>query len=526
MSTRPTGAAGTVHASLTARRRAVELDALASGDVVDVVVVGGGVTGAGVALDAASRGLSVALLEGHDLAHGTSRWSSKLVHGGLRYLAHGHVELARESAVERDILMRRTAPHLTRPMAQLFPRYTDAPGRQYALTTAGVYAGDALRRAARTPSSLLPRPRRVPTAQALALVPGLRRSHLDGGLLSFDGALTDDARLVVTLARTAAAHGARILTRVRAEQVQADRVLARDEVGGRNVEIRARQVINATGVWAGRLVPSVRLRPSHGSHLVLDARGTGIGETALMVAVPGETNRFVFLLPQPGGRIYLGLTDEPLDGAAPESTDVPESDVDFLLDVASSALARRLTRDDVLGSFAGMRPLIESAGRTADLSREHAVLTDDATGVVTVVGGKLTTYRTMAEDAVDTAVRVADLSAPASTTARIPLLGAAPRAALSTVDADPRLVARYGTEAPRVAALGDVDPELARPVCPGRAVTAAEVVWAVRHEGALDADDVLHRRTRLGLVPSDAEAARDTVRDLVDRTLRGLGAAT
>ncbi len=313
---------------------------------------------------------------------------------------------------------------------------------------------------------------------------------------------------------------------MRAEEVHADRVLARDEVGGRNVEIRARQVINAAGVWAGRLVPSVRLRPSRGSHLVLDARGTGIGETALMVAVPGETNRFVFLLPQPGGRIYLGLTDEPLDGAPPESTDVPESDVDFLLDVASSALSRRLTRDDVLGSFAGMRPLIESAGRTADLSREHAVLTDDATGVVTVVGGKLTTYRTMAEDAVDTAVRVAGLSAPASSTARIPLLGAAPRAALSTVDADPRLVARYGTEAPRVAALGDVDPELARPVCPGRAVTAAEVVWAVRHEGALDADDVLHRRTRLGLVPPDAEAARDTVRDLVDRTLRGLGAAT
>lgn len=512
-----------IHASLTARRRARELDALASGERVDVIVVGGGVTGAGVALDAASRGLSVALVEAHDLAFGTSRFSSKLVHGGLRYLAHGHVGLARESAVERDILMRRTAVHLTRPMAQLFPRYADTPSRDYALTAAGLTAGDALRRLARTPSSLLPRPRTVPAAQALTLVPALREAGLRGGLLAFDGALTDDARLVVALARTAAGLGARVLTRVRALELSAERVRARDELTGETVELRGRQVINAAGVWSGELVPSVRLRPSRGSHLVLDARSVGLGETALMVPVPGELNRFVFLLPQPGGRVYLGLTDEPLDGRPTDVTEVPESDVDFLLDVASRVLARPLTRDDVLGSFAGLRPLLDNPGdRTADLSREHAVLTDPATGVVTVVGGKLTTYRVMARDAVDRAVSRAGLRAPESRTARLPLVGSAKRTNLATVDAPRRLVGKYGSEAPRVAALGEVDPELARPLFPGCPVTAAEVVWAVRHEGALDADDVLHRRTRLGLIPEEAEAARPIVSDLVERSLEGL----
>lgn len=515
--------ANVVPASLTARRRATELDALASGERVDVLVIGGGVTGVGTALDAASRGLSVALIEARDLAFGTSRWSSKLVHGGLRYLAHGHVRLARESAVERDILMRRTAPHLTRPMAQLFPRYANTPQSTHALTAAGVGAGDALRRLAGTPSSVLPRPRSVPAAQALTLAPGLREAGLRGGLLAFDGALTDDARLVVALARTAAKLGARILTRVRALDVAADRVRAWDELTGRPVELHARQVINATGVWAEELVPSVRLRPSRGSHLVLDARNTGIGETALMVPVPGETNRFVFLLPAPGGRAYLGLTDEPVDEPPSGTPAVPESDVDFLLDTASRVLDRLLTRSDVLGSFAGLRPLLDSpGGRTADLSREHAVLTDEDTGVITVVGGKLTTYRVMARDTVDAAVRAIGLRARESKTAWLPLIGAARRSTLSSVEAPRRLVAKYGTEAPRVAALGDVDPDLARPLFPGCDVTAAEVVWAVRHEGALDADDVLHRRTRLGLVAEDTEAARPRVTELVERALRGL----
>ncbi|MEU3274744.1 glycerol-3-phosphate dehydrogenase/oxidase [Saccharomonospora sp. NPDC006951] len=513
-----------IRASLSARRRTTELSALASGERVDVLVVGGGVTGAGITLDAAARGLSVALIEATDLAFGTSRWSSKLVHGGLRYLASGEVGLAMESARERGILLTTTAPHLTRPLPQLFPFYDATALTSRLLTDAGLHAGNLLRTAARTPGKLLPRPRSVPSAEALALVPGLRRIGLRGGLLSFDGALTDDARLVVTLARTAAAFGAKVLTRLAARELRGDGVLAEDTLSGDTVELRARQVVNATGVWAGGLVPSVKLRPSRGSHLVLDTARTGLAESSLLVAVPGETNRFVFLLPQPHGVTYLGLTDEPMEGdTPPDVVTAPQSDVDFLLRTASSVLDRPLGADDVIGTFAGLRPLIESEGRSADLSRRHAVLTDPGSGVITVVGGKLTTYRKMAADAVDAALASTGLTAGRCRTANLPLLGAASRPQLSMVDAPARLVAKYGTEAPRVAALGDVDPELGRPLFPGCDITAAEVVWAVRHEGALDADDVLHRRTRLGLVPSRAEAARETVADLVGRTLRGLG---
>lgn len=507
--------------SLNARRRERELAELAAGERVDVVVVGGGVTGTGIALDAASRGLSVALVEAHDLAFGTSRWSSKLVHGGLRYLAHGELGLAHESAVERGIMMTRTAPHLTRAMPQLFPLYPSTSRAQQALVAAGLRAGDGLRRAARTPSSVLPRPRSVPAAEALALAPGLSPHGLRGALLAYDGALVDDARLVVSLARTAASFGARILTRLSATSLTADRVSVVDGVSGSTADIHARQVINATGVWAGTLTGAVRLRPSLGSHLVLAPGTVPMGTTSVNIGVPGETNRFVFLLPQPDGRVYLGLTDEPVSGSIPDVPVVPESDVDFLLSLASSVLARPLTRADVAGSYAGLRPLVEGGGRSADLSRKHAVLAG-SDGLLTVVGGKLTTYRRMAEDAVDAAVKLAGLSTSPCRTARLPLLGAAPRSSLSLVDASPRLVGRYGTEAPRVAALGELDAEFAEPVAPGSEITAAEVVWAVRNEGALDVADVLERRTRLALIPADAEAARTRVAELVDKSLAGL----
>jgi glycerol-3-phosphate dehydrogenase len=508
--------------SLNARRRERELEALADGKRVDVAVVGGGVTGAGIALDAASRGLSVALIEAHDLAFGTSRWSSKLVHGGLRYLANGDLALARESAVERGILMTRTAPHLTRAMPQLFPLYTSTSRAQQALISSALAAGDLLRRAAHTPSSVLPRPRTIPAAETLALAPGLNGTRLRGALLAYDGALTDDARLVVALARTASAFGARILTRLRATRLAADRVSCRDEISGQSIEINARQVINAAGVWSGQLAGSVTLRPSLGSHLVLSGDTTSIGASSVNIAVPGERNRFVFLLPQPDGRVHLGITDKPFEGPIPDVPLVPESDVDFLLGLASSALTRNLTRADVIGSYAGLRPLIDRPGRSLDLSRRHAVLTD-GNGVITIVGGKLTTYRKMAQDAVDAAVRDGlPLHAGPSRTDRLPLIGATPRTKLSIVDAPARLVAKYGTEAPRIAALGEVDTALGEPLSAGTAITAAEVVWAVRHEGALSVEDVLERRTRLSIVPADAATARARVRELVDKSLLGL----
>lgn len=516
--------AGSLRAtSLNASRRTRELAALVDGARVDVLVVGGGVTGAGAALDAASRGLSVALVEAHDLAFGTSRWSSKLVHGGQRHLAHGDVGLAYESAVERGTLMTTVAPHLIRPLAQLIPLHEGVSARGAGLAATGLFAGDLLRRGARTPGGLLPRPRRVPAAEALALAPGLRPRGLRGGLLSFDGQLVDDARLVVALARTAAGFGARVLTKVRALWLHRTGARVRDTVTGTEFDITARAVVNAAGVWAGELAGSVRLRPSRGSHLVLAPGTAGLSRTSLAVPVPGETSRFVLLLPQDDGRIYLGLTDEPVDGPIPDVPEVPESDVDFLLSVASDVLAVPLRREDVLGAFAGLRPLVDSpkGRRGADLSRRHAVLTGPD-GVVTVVGGKLTTYRRMAADAVDAAVTAAGLAAGPSRTAAIPLVGAAPRNRLSLVDEPARLVARYGMEAGRVAALAALDDELAEPVADGSAVTAAEVVWAVRNEGALDAADVLDRRTRIGLVEADRLAAEDRVTGLVARSLAGL----
>ena len=498
--------------SLNAARRAADLAGLAR-EPVDLLVVGGGVTGAGVALDAASRGLSVALVEAHDLAFGTSRWSSKLVHGGLRYLARGDVGLARESAVERDVVMRVIAPHLTRSLPQLIALRPDLSPRLAALTFAGLGAGDVLRRAAGTPGSVLPRPRRVSAQEALALVPGLDPHGLRGGLLSFDGQLVDDARLVVALARTAAGLGAKVLTRVRMTSLEPLR--ARDELTGTEFAINARAVVNAAGVWADKLVDSVKLRPSRGSHLVLDGAALGVTGTALTVPIPGHFGRYLLVLPQQDGRVYLGLTDEPVDGPVPDVPEVPQSDVDFLLRTAATVFRNPLRESDVLGAFAGLRPLVAgSSERSADLSRHHAVL-PGPDRVVTVVGGKLTTYRKMAEDAVDAVVRLAGLAAGPCRTRRLPLVGAGPRDRLAAVEAPARLVARYGVEAPRVAAAGELDPDLARPLAPGIDTTEAEVLWAIRHEGALDADDVLDRRTRIGLVAADAELVRARVTGLI-----------
>ncbi|TDD32043.1 FAD-dependent oxidoreductase, partial [Actinomadura sp. KC06] len=234
--------------SLNAARRERELAAL-PGEVVDVLVVGLGATGAGAALDAASRGLSVAAIDAHDLAFGTSRWSSKLIHGGLRYLAAGQVDVAHESAVERGVLMRHTAPHLVRALPFVTPLTPLVPRSRGYATLAAYHAGDALRLAARTPRSVLPGPRRLSAVETLRLAPVLRPYGLRGGLLSWDGQLADDARLVTAIARTAAGHGVRVLTRCRAVSLAGDGAQVRDELTGREFTVRARSVINATGVW-------------------------------------------------------------------------------------------------------------------------------------------------------------------------------------------------------------------------------------------------------------------------------------
>ncbi|MGV9235763.1 glycerol-3-phosphate dehydrogenase/oxidase [Streptomyces nigra] len=506
-------------ASLSAARRARELTATVGGPAVDVLVVGLGATGAGAALDAASRGLTVAAIDAHDLAFGTSRFSSKLIHGGLRYLASAQFDVAHESAVERGVLMERTAPHLVRAQPFVLPLTPLVSRAQSALAWAGFRAGDTLRLAARTARATLPAPRRLSAVETRHLAPALHTQGLRGGLLSWDGRLTDDARLVTAVARTAAAHGARVLTRVRALELGASGARVRDELTGEEGEIRARVVVNATGVWADGLVEGIRIRPSRGTHLVLRSDRLGPLPAGLHVPVPGETNRFVLVLPQGDGRVYVGLTDEPVEGPVPDVPEVPETDIGFLLDVLGSVLDAPVGREDVVGAFAGLRPLLDTtaedgsaAGRTADVSRRHAVLTSSE-GVITIVGGKLTTYRRMAEDAVDAAVATGRVSAGPSPTASLPLVGAASPTALAAVPAPRRLVQRYGTEAAAVHALGATDPRLNEPVLAGHPVTAAELLWAVRHEGALDASDLLDRRTRIGLIPADRTAAMDAVRE-------------
>jgi glycerol-3-phosphate dehydrogenase len=487
--------------TLSPARRAKDLDDVV-GAAVDVVVVGGGVTGAGVALDAASRGLSVVLLERTDLAAGTSRWSSKLVHGGLRYLAHGEIGLARESARERAVLMGSTAPHLVRRLPFLVP---DVAGRDVtALAAAGGRLGDVVRLSVPGGRGSLPSTRRVSADEVSRLVPGVRPGR--GGVVFWDGQLVDDARLVVALARTAAAHGARVLTGVTVTAVDGADVHASVD-GSEAVTLRAGVVVNAAGVWAQRLAPDIRLVPSRGSHLVVPGPVLGSPSAALTVPLPGSRSRYVFALPQADGLVYLGLTDEPVEGPVPDEDPVPgDAEVTQLLETVNQVLARPLTRADIVGAYAGLRPLVlpASAGTgpgsaTADLSRKHLLQWDGP--VLSVVGGKLTTYRAMAEETVDAVVARLGRGAADSVTGRLPLVGAAPRPALERVAAPARLVARYGTEAPVVEALGPAA------LVAGRPETVGELRFAVRHEGARTVADLLDRRTRVGLGPPDRARA-------------------
>jgi len=503
--------------ALNETRRAAELAALADGEALDVIVIGGGITGTGIALDAATRGLRVALVEKHDLAFGTSRWSSKLVHGGLRYLATGNVGIARRSAVERGILMTRNAPHLVKAMPQLVPLLPSMSKGGRALVRTGFLAGDGLRRLAGTPASTLPRSRCVGAERAVELVPAVRRDGLSGGLLAYDGQLIDDARLVTAVARTAAQHGARILTRVGASNATGTSVRLTDQRSGESFDVSARVVINATGVWAGEVDPSIRLRPSRGTHLVFDAKVFGNPVAALTVPIPGEINRFVFAMPEQLGRVYLGLTDEDAPGPIPDVPQPTSEEVSFLLDTVNTALDVALGPADVIGAYAGLRPLIDTGeGRTADVSREHAVV-ESAAGVISVIGGKLTEYRYMAEDVLDRAVTLRGLTATPCRTRNLPLVGAPsnPVATLrSPADLPGSLVARYGAEAPHVIATASCE-RPTEPVADGIDVTRAEFEYAVTHEGAMTVDDILDRRTRIGLVDDDRARASAVAKEFV-----------
>lgn len=482
---------------ITRRRRELERSA---NDTVDVLVAGGGITGTGVALDAASRGLTVALIEAEDLAFGTSRFSSKLVHGGLRYLATGDLATARESAQERHLLMTVIAPHLIRALPQVLPFCPGVSLRQRAAGVTGIALGDLLRVRAHTSRAVLPTPRLVSARTAQALLPTLARHGLRGGMLSYDGQLIDDARLVVTVARTAASLGARILTRVRALQLRGDGAWAEDTITRERLQIRARSVINATGVWTGTLDEGITVRPSRGTHLILDGATLGNPTAGMTIPLVGSISRYVFALPQAGGRVIVGTTDEDAPGDIPRVAQPTEGEITFLLDNLNRALATPVRRTDVLGAFAGLRPLVDGGNdqdtdSTADISRRHLVTVSD-TGFVSVLGGKLTTYRRMAQDAVDLALQMR--GAPPVPT-RTPSL---------------RLM-QTEIESPGA---GDSEP-----VTQGAALTRAQVEFAVRAEGALTADDVLDRRTRIGLVDADRQRCLQPVTELVAELIDQLG---
>ena len=334
-----------------------------------MLVIGGGITGAGIALDAASRGLRTVLVERHDLAFGTSRWSSKLVHGGLRYLASGQLAIARESAAERHILMTRIAPHLTRPVAQVMPLYAPGHMARGAYFGIGYGLGDGLRRFVGTPDAVLHAPGPIGGAETLRLAPAIRQDALRGGMRGWDGQLIDDARLVVAVARTAAGFGASVLTRVEALDSPGTARRCGTRLTGETLHVRAGAVIGAAGVWAGELDADVRVRPSRGTHLVIDSARLGWSDVSLTVPVPGSTSRFVFTVPSVHGRTYIGLTDVPADGPVPDVPVATEGEIEMLLATMNTVLAEPLTRTDVVATFAGLRPLLAGPRGAGDDKR-------------------------------------------------------------------------------------------------------------------------------------------------------------
>jgi glycerol-3-phosphate dehydrogenase len=463
---------------------------------VDLLIVGGGATGLGVALDAAARGLSVVLLEAGDFARGTSSRATKLVHGGVRYLAQGNVALVREALHERAALLR-NAPHLASPIAFVMPAYRRWEPWFYG---AGLAVYDRLAGRDRLGPT-----ERLDTADTLRELPGARPQGLRGGVRYWDGQF-DDARLAIALARTAAARGALLLNHVEVEGLLHDggRVagaVARDRETGATWSVRARAVVNATGVWVDalrehdargqgmRATPMVA--PSQGLHLVVD-RAFLPGDRALLVPSTAD-GRVLFAVPWLG-RVILGTTDTPREDLAQEPAPFAE-EVDFVLREAGRYLARAPRREDVASAWVGLRPLVRPAGddgsETRRLSREH-VVSISRSGLVTVTGGKWTTYRAMAEDVLARAAEAGLIArAPAGATGSLRLAGAPPEGTPTVPVWAPPGPHLYGSDAPALAALPGADRELE----PG--LTEAMVRFAARHEWARDVEDVLARRSRL-----------------------------
>jgi glycerol-3-phosphate dehydrogenase len=496
----------------------------------DVLVVGGGVTGAGVALDAASRGFKTALVEKADFASGTSSKSSKMVHGGIRYLQQREFRLVYENLAERQRLLD-NAPHLVSPLPFLIPLF--GKDGVVAKTVARSYSSALWMYDLTGGWRIGERHQEVNADEALAHLPTLKTEQLVAGFLYFD-ARADDARLTLTLARTAAHQfGAAVanytpVVRLTTAGGRVNGAMIRTGPGdaAEEIEVRARVVVNATGVWADAVraldegTAAHVLRPAKGVHVTVPADRLPC-DIAAVIPVPKD-RRSIFVVSWPGtDLVYLGTTDTDYTGPLDDPSCTPE-DVDYLLDAANAITTSRLTRADVTGVWAGLRPLLvppasghQLSERTADLSRRHTV-TRSPHGVVTVTGGKLTTYRKMAQDTVDAVVRELGESPRRRrcVTKSLPLIGATARTRDPVSMAQPhaRLLGRYGTEAAGVLATAEGRPDLLEPAVPGLPYTRAEFVYAAREEMAHTLDDLLSRRTRAAI--QRAHATMDAAGDI------------
>ena len=471
-----------------------------------------------MANDAASRGLRVGLVESRDLAAGTSSRSSKLIHGGLRYLEQRDFKLVREALRERDLLVSKLAPHLVRPLPFMYPLYKKVVERPY--VGAGLVLYDAMEGTKRP----VPYHRHLTTRGALGRAPALQAERLAGAMVYYD-AQVDDARHTMTVARTAAAHGAIIITRASAtellrspdgERVTGARV--RDEETGRIIDVPARAVVVCAGVWTdpvyetGHVKAGYHVRMSKGVHLVMP-RSAIDASTGMIIRTEKSV---LFFIPWGDDRWIVGTTDTDWAGDRAEPTATVE-DVDYILTAANRILAKPLTRADVIGVYAGLRPLVAAAAETptTKLSREH-VVDVPLPGLATIAGGKFTTYRLMARDVVDAAVEGLPRPAPPSVTDQLPLLGAdgfpAVRAAARRLAEDyglplaavQHLISRYGSLTCELLDLIGANKSLGMPLLDGYPYLRAEVAYAVTHEGALHVEDVLARRIRLLIESPDA----------------------
>ncbi|MDC4233924.1 glycerol-3-phosphate dehydrogenase/oxidase [Actinomyces sp. B33] len=523
--------------ALTRDQRAAALDAMTGAEPLDILVVGGGVTGAGIAVDAASRGLRTGIVDMGDWASGTSSWSSKLVHGGLRYLYQLDFALVHEALTERGRLLTTTAPHLVKAQPFLWPLKHHYE-RTYSAVGVGMY--DALALAGARGRATVPMQKHLGKKGTAALAPALDTSDLAGAIRFYD-ARVDDSRLVIDLVRTAVGLGALAANRTRVTDFLKDPrgavcgAVVEDRETGAIRQIRASRVINATGVWTEETqdlatdAGGLKVLASKGIHIVVPKESID-AESGIFLRTEKSV---LFIIPWPRYWV-IGTTDTPWteDVSKPVAT---RADIDYILDHANSVLARPIGRDEIIGVYAGLRPLLQPQLRpgaetaSTKVSREHTV-TRVAPGLTAIAGGKLTTYRVMAEDAVDHALGKPMAEAHPSKTADLPLVGAlryrrvAAGAgaiarergwALSRVD---HLLDRYGDEVPAILDLIDSEPEAryGEPLAAAPAFLRAEVAWAVTHEGAAHLDDVLLRRVRLDLEQRDRGlSAADEVLDIM-----------